>query len=62
MLKVWVGLEARKYLQNSAELVSLSIYSQLLKLSPIFTIHRWNCASNMISSLPTFRGDSCVTV
>lgn len=59
MLKVWVGLEARKYLQNSAELVSTSIRDHWSKLFSMFTFRRWNCASNMTNFLPTFKENSC---
>lgn len=37
MLKVWVGLEARKYLQNSADLVSIWIRHHWSKLFYMFT-------------------------
>ena len=54
ILKVWVGLEARKYLQNSADLVSV-FPSVMTEVFWKFTLHRWKCASNMISCLLTFR-------
>lgn len=59
MLMVWVGLEARRFLQISFEDVSLPLLCPFPPLNPLGPSLTWTCrsngASNTTSSRPTFR-------